>query len=331
MNPDADTIVKWGGNLADLTTRGEGWRLISSLFIHIGILHLVFNMYGLYFIGQLLEPMLGKPIFIAADLFSGVIASLISLWWHQDQVMVSAGASGAIFGLFGLFLFLLITDLIPRAIRDSLLKSVGIFVGYNLIMGMRGGVDNAAHMGGLAGGFVAGVIGYYFVLKIQTVNHGRKWIVAASLLIAAGLIAMVSMKGISGTGSYMSKTAEEKFNEVVAEFTNLEKEALEVYERSNTLTKEEYIQQLRTITLENWKKGESLFRELGAVQLNERLAAIQAEMVNYCRLNQEKTSLTIRIFSELSQEYNDALNKKEEEIERSVLRVQHLSGVDTTQ
>lgn len=129
----------------------------------------------------------------------------------------------------------------------------------------------------------------------------------------------------------MSKTAEEKFNEVVGEFTVLEKEALDVYERSNTLTKEEYIQQLRTITLANWKKGESLFRELGTVQLNERLAAIQAEMVNYCRLNQEKASLTIRIFSELSQEYNEALNQKEEEIGRSVLKVQYLSGVDTTQ
>ena len=331
MNPDADTIVQWGGNIADLTTQGEGWRLISSLFIHIGILHLVFNMYGLYFIGQLLEPMLGKPLFITAYLFSGVIASLISLWWHQDQVMVSAGASGAIFGLFGLFLFLLLTNLIPREIRDALLKSVGIFVGYNLIMGMRGGVDNAAHIGGLLGGIVAGVICYYFVLKNQVTDHTRKWIVAASLLISAGLIAVATMKEISGTGSYISKTAEEKFNEVVGEFTVLEKEALDVYERSNTLTKEEYIQQLRTITLANWKKGESLFRELGTVQLNERLAAIQAEMVNYCRLNQEKASLTIRIFSELSQEYNEALNQKEEEIGRSVLKVQYLSGVDTTQ
>ena len=138
FEPSADDIIRWGGNLASLTTEGEWWRMLSCIFVHIGILHLIFNMYGLYIIGRYLEPMLGKPLFLSAYLFTGVGASLASLWWHRNEILVSAGASGAIFGMFGLFLALLLTDLIPKQVRSTMLQSTAVFVGYNLIYGIKG-------------------------------------------------------------------------------------------------------------------------------------------------------------------------------------------------
>src|SRR5689334_12007874 len=92
-------------------------RMITNVFVHIGILHLLFNMYGLYFVGRFLEPMLGKVRYITAYFCAGVIASLVSLYWHRNENIVSAGASGAIFGMYGVFLALLTTHLIPKSVR----------------------------------------------------------------------------------------------------------------------------------------------------------------------------------------------------------------------
>lgn len=148
-------LVRWGANYQPYTTSGEWWRLLTCIFVHIGPLHLVFNLYALFAIGVHLEPMLGKGRYIFAYLLTGVLASVTSMAWHGDEA-ISAGASGAIFGLYGVFLALLLTKLIPKAARQALLQSIGVFVVYNLAMGMRGGVDNAAHLGGLLSGFVLG-------------------------------------------------------------------------------------------------------------------------------------------------------------------------------
>lgn len=163
ISPTGEEIVNWGGNYLPFTIAGDWWRLISCVFVHIGIIHLLFNMYALYSIGTYLEPMLGRVKYITAYLCAGVFASLASLWWHKTPV-ASAGASGAIFGMYGVFLALLSTSLIPKAVRKPLLQSIGIFVFYNLAYGMSSGVDNAAHIGGLLSGLVIGYI-YYLQLK----------------------------------------------------------------------------------------------------------------------------------------------------------------------
>src|SRR6185503_435126 len=92
LKPTGIDIINWGGNYGPLTLSGDWWRLISCVFVHIGILHLLFNMYALYMVGVYLEPMLGKTRFIAAYLATGICASLASIWWH-DEPVASAGAS----------------------------------------------------------------------------------------------------------------------------------------------------------------------------------------------------------------------------------------------
>ena len=84
--PQRQCTYKWGSNYLPLTLSGDWWRLISNIFIHFGIIHLLMNMYCLYMIGIYLEPMLGKVKYITAYLCTGVLASIISLWWHNDIV-----------------------------------------------------------------------------------------------------------------------------------------------------------------------------------------------------------------------------------------------------
>jgi len=155
----AADLLTWGANYKPITTNGEWWRLLTSTFLHGGLMHLLANMYGLLFVGLFLEPKLGKIKYAVIYLTTGILASISSLYFHHATV--SIGASGAIFGLYGVFLALLLTKVFPKDFSKAFLVSILIFVGYNLLMGFAGaGIDNAAHIGGLASGFVIGLILY---------------------------------------------------------------------------------------------------------------------------------------------------------------------------
>ncbi len=177
FEPNALVHIRWGSNYTPLTLSGDWWRLLSNTFVHFGVIHLLMNMYCLYSISIYLEPLLGKLRFITAYCCTGVIGSLVSLWWHPGGIN-SAGASGAVFGMYGVFLALLTTKLVPEAVRKSLLQSIVIFIGYNLVYGMKSGVDNAAHAGGLVSGFI---IGYAFVYMVKSEKSGKQlqWMPAA--------------------------------------------------------------------------------------------------------------------------------------------------------
>ncbi|MEO6358460.1 MAG: rhomboid family intramembrane serine protease [Ferruginibacter sp.] len=149
-------LLQWGANYKPYTTDGQSWRLLSSIFLHGGAMHLLANMYGLIFVGIFLEPRLGRIRFVFIYVATGLIASAVSLWWHSATV--SVGASGAIFGLYGTFLGLLLMKVFPKDFSKAFLVSTCIFIAYNLLMGLTGGIDNAAHIGGLLSGFAAGLL-----------------------------------------------------------------------------------------------------------------------------------------------------------------------------
>jgi len=159
-----EDLLNWGANFRPYTTNGEWWRLLSSTFLHGGLLHLLANMFGLLFIGVFLEPLLGRTKFLTVYLLTGIFASCASLWWYEATI--SVGASGAIFGLYGVFLALLLTKIFPPDFDPIFLVSTLFFIGYNLLMGTGGGIDNAPHIGGLISGFVIGLI-LYPTLKKQ--------------------------------------------------------------------------------------------------------------------------------------------------------------------
>ena len=147
---DTITLLMFGANFRPLIQAGEIWRLATSMFLHIGIVHLVVNMYSLLIIGRQLESFLGKWKFLIVYLGSGIIGSLLSVVIHSS---ISAGASGAIFGLLGSLLYF---GYHYRLYLGAVLKTQVIpIIILNLLIGfMVPGIDNFAHIGGLVGGYL---------------------------------------------------------------------------------------------------------------------------------------------------------------------------------
>jgi rhomboid protease GluP len=156
-------LLTWGANYRPLVLEGDWWRLLTSTFLHGGIMHILANMYGLVFVGLFLEPVLGRTRYFIVYILTGILASISSIWWYKATV--SVGASGAIFGLYGVFLSLLLTNIFPREMKGGFLLSTSVFIGFNLIMGFTGGIDNAAHIGGLISGLIIGFLLYPFLNK----------------------------------------------------------------------------------------------------------------------------------------------------------------------
>ncbi len=156
MDPDLSDLIRWGADYGALTLGPQPWRLVTAMFLHIGLIHLAFNMWCLWSLGRLAERLMGNLNFLILYLLSGLGGGLLSLWLHPQ--LVSAGASGAIFGVAGgiVALLLLKKAQIPGPAMKQTLNSMLFFIGYNLLYGMRGGIDNAAHLGGLLSGAALG-------------------------------------------------------------------------------------------------------------------------------------------------------------------------------
>ena len=180
-----DDYLKFGANFGPLTSGGEWWRLVTCTFVHAGILHLLFNMWALWDCGRLSERLFGNAWFAAIYLFAGVCGSFASMLWHNETV--SVGASGAVFGVFGALLAYTLRQRgsIPPAMMNRLRISTSIFVTYSLFYGFAAsGIDNAAHLGGLAAGFLMGCSGARpLELQARAVGHTRR--IALAVLIAA--------------------------------------------------------------------------------------------------------------------------------------------------
>ncbi len=145
---DTLTLLLFGANYPVLVRAGDYYRLITSAFLHVGLLHLIFNNYALYVIGSQLESFLGKVKFLIIYLVSAICGSLMSMLFSDG---ISVGASGAIFGLLGSLLYF---GYNYRVYLGTVLKSQIIpLIILNLIIGfVTPGIDNAAHIGGLLGG-----------------------------------------------------------------------------------------------------------------------------------------------------------------------------------
>ena len=126
------------------------------MFIHGGILHLFMNLIGLGIGSSLLEKVLGPVKLIAVYIICGILANLTSIYWHHNTV--SVGASGAIFGLYGLILAFTVFKIYPNYMRGFTWMLLGLYAGVSLLFGFFGGIDNAAHFGGLISGFAIGAL-----------------------------------------------------------------------------------------------------------------------------------------------------------------------------
>ncbi|AEU36395.1 Peptidase S54, rhomboid domain protein [Granulicella mallensis MP5ACTX8] len=179
---DVNTLLRFGGSDAAYVMNGQWWRLITSTFVHVTILHLVLNMWCLWNLGLFGEPLLGRPGLIAVYLLTGTAGMMLSLTLSvaQQQDSLVAGASGAIFGLAGILIVLLSNRKLAAPWKElrSLRRSVIWFAVLNLVIGLLPQalpafsdgqlarlhlspdslphIDNSAHLGGFLSGLALG-------------------------------------------------------------------------------------------------------------------------------------------------------------------------------
>ncbi|TCI24662.1 rhomboid family intramembrane serine protease [Exiguobacterium sp. SH5S13] len=154
---DPNTLIRFGAKVNPLIDDGEWWRLVTPMFLHIGWFHFAINMFALWSLGPLVERMYGSPRFLTIYLLAGVIASTASYAFSEA---ISAGASGALFGLVGALLYFGLRDrsLFMKTLGPPLFIMLGLNVGLAFVLGAS--LDHSAHAGGLIGGFLmAGVVG----------------------------------------------------------------------------------------------------------------------------------------------------------------------------
>jgi rhomboid protease GluP len=204
-SPTVPQLIAWGAIFGpSVVFDHDVWRLFTAMFVHIGFMHILLNVSCLVAAGPLVERFFGHVGFAALYVIAGIGGSVASLWAHPTSV--GAGASGAIFGIFGGLLGLLAIRYreVPPAVLKPMRGAAITFIGYNMLFGlMVPKIDTAAHLGGLATGFVCGLV-MALVSRVHTTAAAR--VVPATLRLAAagavmGVLAVVATKVIDVAGA----------------------------------------------------------------------------------------------------------------------------------
>lgn len=205
---DSATLIGWGGNFGPNTSNGEWGRIVTSMFIHSGPLHLLVNVAALVQIGLILERLVGPLMFTVVYLVAGMFASVVSL--YVDPVSVSVGASGAISGCYGFLLAAMIWGLLQRSALTIPLKSLrplgavaAIFLLYNAA---SGSLPGPAEWGGLGIGFGCGIVLARGVAEKKP--ELRPIAVAAATALALTVVSAVPLRGIANVRPELDRLIE---------------------------------------------------------------------------------------------------------------------------
>ncbi|EOR21701.1 serine protease of Rhomboid family, contains TPR repeats [Niallia nealsonii AAU1] len=284
---NSETLINWGAKVNYLIADGEWWRLITPIFLHIGILHLLMNSIALYYVGPLIERIFGNSRFLFIYLFagfSGVFASYLL------SPSLSAGASGAIFGCFGALLYF--AWQFPKLFFRVMGWNVIIIIIINLIFGFTiQGIDNAGHIGGLVGGFLATAI-VHFPKK-------KSWKIQLSALVMTLLLIGI---GISYTAS-------------TAVLHRVDKSALNLV--NNYINDEKYAQAEEVLNKVEFKNNENYYFLLSYIQLkNKEFAKAEENLQKTIALNPQfhEAYYNLAVVSL----YNEDLTKAREYIQTAI-------------
>ncbi|GAA4339048.1 rhomboid family intramembrane serine protease [Flaviaesturariibacter amylovorans] len=301
FEPAGEGLLRWGANFPPYTLDGQAWRLLTCIFVHVGVVHLVMNMYALFLVGTILEPMLGWKRYLAAYLATGLLASLTSLWWHPVP-RLAAGASGAIMGLFGVFVALLTTKLVPPRTRASLLRGFLVYIGITLLYGLKQGVDNAAHLGGVLSGFV---LGYAFLPFLKPERRRSPVPVLVAALLSVGICLYYLYRHPYDTRAF------ERADKVVSAHR------VKALNLPDSLGGSDYANLLATQALPEWKAAEQELKVAAGYRLLPYQQQRRSLLNRYVQLRLRETELLIRMnrgdstanapFAQVSAELNSIL------------------------
>ena len=187
--PSGQVLVMFGAKYGPFIIQGgQWWRLITAGFLHGGLLHILMNSWAMFDLGAQVEQLYGTSRYVVFYIFTTITGFLASLYWSPG---LSIGSSAGIFGLIGAMIAYGVRD--RSGFGDAVRSMYGRWAVYGLIFGFIGffGVDNAAHIGGIAGGFAIG----YVAGTPRLIQDAREkaWNVAAGLALALTGYAFVEM------------------------------------------------------------------------------------------------------------------------------------------
>jgi len=309
MSPKIVDLLAWGANYAPKTTDGEWWRLVTSNYLHIGIIHIAFNMWVFWSIGQFVERLVGNLGFFLVYLFSGVIGSFATILWNPG--VVSAGASGAVFGVYGCLLAFLALGRgsIPHPLLKALGNNAVFFVVVNVLYGMGNeNVDMAAHLGGLAAGFVAGLVLRMPFDSSTSKNRRRR-----NLLVGITGVLAISA-GVVLTGNRYADIQDEirQFGETEETVMNTFSETIQKAQ-TGSMSDDSFATILREEIIAPWEAALVEFESdtEGKLQkLSERNSELHSTLVKYMHLRLEAFELMLEAVEEDDQEKAKLANEK---------------------
>ncbi len=304
-NPSPEDITLWGGNVREYVAAGDWWRLITNLFVHMGVRLLVANMIGLYFIGVMVETILGKIKFLIGYLATGALASLVSIYFVGEGV--TAGASGAVAGLYGILLAFATTGYLNKKFNTVWFTGVLLYFGFIVWFGLNHGADNMANIGGLAAGIVVGYLFYFFHFKKNLARSGGTRISIEILLATALLIFLYIRSG---------KDDSLRFEKAVMQLNQIELKAMTQMQRlQDAETNEDAAKTLKEEALPLWKNFQKEIDKTDKYRLDERFNKKRKLLHSYAQLRIKQTELIYKSMKQDTDKYNDEIDKISGEIE----------------
>ena len=195
-DPTGKQLIDWGADVGLYAYDDQPWRLLTSVFVHIGVFHILFNMWGLWNLGRLAEEIYDKRTYLGAYLLCGIGGSIASSAWQPT--VITAGASGAIFGIAGLLIttFWMGQLPIPQERSNFMLMSLIVFAGYSLSRGASNPlISNSAHIGGLFTGLILGGLMAPRLTRDPRESRGFRWLILVAATVAlAVLFKLVQVK-----------------------------------------------------------------------------------------------------------------------------------------
>jgi rhomboid protease GluP len=288
MNPTTDDLLSWGATYAPALTRGEWWRLLTSVFVHAGLLHLAFNMLVLRGIGGLTERLFGNAGFLILYVLAGLGGSLAGVYWHP--VTPAVGASGALFGVYGGVVGFLVrqrSSIPPDALRSLGRGAVGFVVLNTLISLTLPNIDMAGHVGGLVTGALAG----YALARPLGPSRWSVRLAANGAVAAVGLAAVVAiaarvpaiddlLAGLNALAT-LERQSTQTLNEGLGKV------------QSSQMSDADFVSLIETQVLPPWQQRRAT---LSAFRLPAREREIVARLVSYMDLRADAWRLMAAAF-----------------------------------